>query len=163
MQVIQLVFYTFKFTGVYYVYDSAVQVMAMSPLLIIAFVGLTSDTTGEELSKSVSYSSCSTANGGRHRALISYGGNAVSGRGAGAVRGGGERFSGQNEAETLPPIEFNAAASFVESESEVGTRCTGKTEGADEDEEISSVPQRRQVESGMPLEDEEVEMHYMAV
>lgn len=160
VQVIQLVFYTFKFTGIYYVYDSAAQVMAMSPLLIIAFVGLASDKTGEELTASVSYSSCSTA---RHRGMASYGGNAVSGRGAGTVRGGGERFSGQNEAQTLPPIEFNVAASFVDSESEVGTRYTGKTDGGDEDEEISSVPQRSPVESAMPSKNEDVEMHYMVV
>ena len=156
MQVIQLVFYAFEFTGIYYIYDLSVQVMAMSPLLIIAFVGLASDRTGEQLSASVSYSSCSTANGGRHRALASYGGNAVSGRGAGASRGGGERLTGQNEAGTLPPIEFNVAVSFVESESEVGMHFA-------EDEEITSVPPKEQVESTMPSKDEEVEMHYMAV
>ena len=152
MQVIQLVFYATEFIGVYFVNDSSVQVMAISPLLIIAFVGLTSDRAEEGWSTSVSYSSSSTAYGTGHRAQAGYGGNAASGRGIGAARGGGERFTGGHE---LPPIEFNVAVSFEESESEADMRFTGKAGGADE--EISSAPRV------MPSRDEEIEMQCMAV
>ncbi|KAF8342547.1 hypothetical protein F5887DRAFT_1076151 [Amanita rubescens] len=160
MQIIELAFYTSNFPGIHFVADSTVQVVAISPLLIIAFVGLTSDRAAEGWSTSVSYPSSSSAfvpeHGGR------YGDNTASRRGGATMRGGGGgRFTGEAESGELPPMEFSV--SFTENESEVGTRLTGKTDYTDA--ESSSAPhnkfgsgKKKQVEFDMPSNVEEVEI-----
>ncbi len=159
MQIIELAFYTSSFPGIYFVADSTVQVVAISPLLIIAFVGLTSDRAGEGWSTSVSYPSSSSAfvleHGGR------FGDNSASRRG-----GRGGRFIGEAESGELPPMEFSV--SFTENESEVGTRLTGKIDYTDA--ENSTAPhtkfgsgKKKQVEFDMPSKVEEVEMQNTAM
>jgi len=162
MQIIELAFYTSNFPGIHFVADSTVQVVAISPLLIIAFVGLTSDRAAEGWSTSVSYPSSSSAfvpeHGGR------YGDNTANRRGGATVRGGGGgggRFTGEAESGELPPMEFSV--SFTENESEVETRLTGKTDYTDA--ENSSAPhtksgsgKKKQVEFDMPSNVEEIEI-----
>lgn len=161
MQIIELAFYTSHFPGIYFVADSTVQVVAISPLLIIAFVGLTSDRAGEDWSTSVSYPSSSSAYVPEH------GSRYASGRGVAAVRGGGGgRFTSEAESGELPPMEFSV--SLTENESEVGARLTGKTDYTDG--ENNSAPhtkfgsgKKKQVEFDMASKVEEVEMENMAM
>ncbi|KAF8626967.1 hypothetical protein AX15_004607 [Amanita polypyramis BW_CC] len=55
IQLVDLIFYAAKFPGVYFITDSEVQIIAISPLLIVAFVGLTSRHSGKDWSHSVTY------------------------------------------------------------------------------------------------------------
>jgi hypothetical protein len=169
IQVIQLAFYISKFSGIYFINDSTVQVMAISPLLIIALVGLTSVGTREDWSTGVSYAGSSSTHVIGRR--TSYSDNAVGGLRVGTARTGRRRFTGGKETEELPPMEFNV--SFTESKSEAGTApITGDTnyEGggissAHQMMFVDTRPERgkeEQIEVGEPSKNEEVEMQRMA-
>jgi hypothetical protein len=62
-QIVQLCFYATKFPVIYFLSDTAVQIEAMSPLLIIAFVGLLNRGPENDWTRSTSYQIWAEGNG----------------------------------------------------------------------------------------------------